>query len=282
MSLCIEQYFFCSTQKADGMFATVIIILPSAYAGGQVVLSHASTTRTINFSEDSLHATAVLAWYTDVKHEVKRVTSGYRLALSYNLIQVAPPDVPIPTFPDTSSSGAYLERVLRKWRDGKYEEESERRLVAYVLDHQYSTANLKEGLMGLKGVDAYRVAFLRPIASKLGFLVGLASLEHNICGVADDEGFGYYNRGRWDDEDEDEDEYSGSRKNIPGMAEVGHATTKIFGVVDLTGTLLLPKGKVKLRDDCLIPKEPFEDVVPDKKDYEGYMGNVRHLNSPFL
>jgi len=261
------------------MFATVIIILPSAYTGGQVVLSHASTTRTIDFSEDALHATAVLAWYTDVKHEVKHITSGYRLALSYNLIQVASPDVPIPSFPDTSSSGAYLEHVLRKWRDGKYEEDSERRLVVYLLDHQYSTANLKEGLMGLKGVDAYRVAFLRPIASKLGFLVGLASLEHNICGMADDEGFGYYNRGRWDDEGESESE---GCESIPSMAEVGHATTKIFGVVDLNGALLLPKGKIEVEDYCLVPKEPFEDVVPDKKDYEGYMGNVRHWNSAVL
>ncbi|KIM42416.1 hypothetical protein M413DRAFT_27179 [Hebeloma cylindrosporum] len=85
--------------------------------------------------------------------------------------------------------------------------------------------------------------------------------------MADDEGFGYYNRGRWDDDDEYEG--SGSRKVIPQMAEVGYATTKIFGVVDLNGIPLLPKGKIKIGDDCLIPKEPFEDVVPDKKDYEG-------------
>ena len=53
MSMYIKQYFFSGTQKKNGMFATVIIVLPSAYTGGQVVLSHASTTRTIDFSEDS-------------------------------------------------------------------------------------------------------------------------------------------------------------------------------------------------------------------------------------
>ena len=58
-----------------------------------MIVSHASTTKTIDFSPNSLISTAVLAWYTDVKHEVKPVTSGYRLALTYNLIHVASPGV---------------------------------------------------------------------------------------------------------------------------------------------------------------------------------------------
>lgn len=57
------------------MFATAIILLPSAYTGGQVVVSHASSTKTIDFSQNSLLSTALLAWYTDVKHEVKPVKS---------------------------------------------------------------------------------------------------------------------------------------------------------------------------------------------------------------
>ncbi|KIM42413.1 hypothetical protein M413DRAFT_44730, partial [Hebeloma cylindrosporum] len=111
------------TQKADGMFATVIIILPSPYTGGQVVVSHAATTKTLDFSEKSLLSTAALAWYTD-----------------------------------------------------EYEKGSECDIIAYLLDHEYSAANLKEGLDSLKGVDAHRVTLLGPIAEQLGFVVGLASL----------------------------------------------------------------------------------------------------------
>jgi hypothetical protein len=69
-----------STEKSEGMFATMIIILPSAYTGGQVHVSHSNQKQTFDFSSTSLSSTAVLAWYTDVKHEVKPVTSGYRLA----------------------------------------------------------------------------------------------------------------------------------------------------------------------------------------------------------
>lgn len=251
------------------MFATVVVILPSAYTGGQVVVSHASTSRTIDFSEDSLHATSILAWYTDVRHEVKPVTSGYRLALSYNFIHVAPPNVPRPSLPDTSSSAEMLRRILRKWKAKKYVGESDQQLMAYLLDHEYSTHDLGQGNISLKGADAQRVALLRPIAEDLGFMLGLASLEHNVSGCAEDNGGGYYNRGRWDDdEDEDDDE-------TPGMLEVTEKSTKISGLVDLDGVPLLSVGQIHLEDDCIIPKDPFEDETPDDTEYEGYMGNVR-------
>ena len=111
------------------------------------------------------------------------------------------------------------------------------------------------------------MALLRPIVEDLGFMMGLASLEHNVSGCAEDNGGGYYNRGRWD-HDEDEDE-------TPGMLEVNEKSTKISGLVDLDGVPLLSVGEIHLEDDCLIPKDPFEDEDPDDTDYEGYMGNVR-------
>ncbi|KDR72653.1 hypothetical protein GALMADRAFT_142951 [Galerina marginata CBS 339.88] len=259
------------TQKAEGMFATVIVILPSAYTGGQVVVSHASITKTVDLSPNSLLSTALLAWYTDVKHEVKEVTSGYRLALSYNLIHAAPTGVPPPCLPDISEAVVLLKRVLQKWRDGKYQEEPERNLVAYLLNHEYSSANLKNGLKALKGADLHRLTVIRPVAEELGFMVGLASLEHNISGCADDDGGDYYRRGRYDyyDEDEDEDDRAGT----PSMMEVSDTTTTISGLVDLDGSPLVSVGKVHLDNDSLIPKDPFEDETPDDTDYEGYMGN---------
>src|SRR5258708_15257033 len=137
------------------MFATVVIVLPSAYSGGQVIVSHASTTKTIDFSPNSLLSTAVLAWYTDVKHEVKPVTSGYRLALTYNLIHVASPGVAQPVLPQTCDSVDRLRRVLTKWREDKYTEVPEVPLLAYLLDHEYSSLNLKDGFKALKRADAH-------------------------------------------------------------------------------------------------------------------------------
>jgi len=261
------------------MFATVIVILPSAYTGGQVVVSHATTTKTIDFGANSLLSTALLAWYTDVKHEVKHVTSGYRFALSYNLIHVAPAGNPLPCLPTMDDSIVLLRRVLEKWREDKYEQSPEPSLIAYLLGHEYSTANLSDGFKTLKGADAHRVTFLRSVAKELGFVVGLASLEHNVSGPGDDDGGGYHRRGRYNrygyssDEDEDEDEEE------PGMLEVDHTTTTISGLVSLDGVSLLPVGKITLGEDNLIPRNPFEDETPDDTEYEGYMGNVSLLDT---
>lgn len=64
-----------------GVFATLIIVLPSAYAGGQVNLSHGGVDMVYDCSARSLNTMTVMAWYTDVICEAKPITSGYRLAL---------------------------------------------------------------------------------------------------------------------------------------------------------------------------------------------------------
>ena len=131
----------------------------------------------------------------------------------------------------------------------------ERGITAYLLDHEYTAANLKEGLDGLKGVDAHRVTLLGPIAEQLDFVVGLASLSHKVSGCADDYGHGY--RGR-----------------TPSMVEVIKKSTSISGFVDLTGASLLPVKTLNLSDESLIPGNPFKGKKPDDAKYEGYLGNV--------
>lgn len=253
------------------MFATVIIVLPSAYTGGQVILSHSSKRQTIDFSKDSFLSTALLAWYTDVKHEVKEVTSGYRLALSYNLIHDASLGVPCPALPDVSNSVVELRRVLEKWRDGKYDERSGSRVVACLLEHQYSPFNLKVGIKALKGSDAHKLSLIQPLAEDLGFMVGTANLSHYVAGPADDCGGYHDGRRRRYDYDYDEE--------TPDMIEIDSRITSIEGLVNSDGSPLIPIGKVALDDDCLIPRDPFEDESPDEQGYEGYMGNVRYFSS---
>ncbi|KAF8954905.1 hypothetical protein BDZ97DRAFT_1970033 [Flammula alnicola] len=276
------------TEKANGMFGTAVIVLPSEYTGGQVVVSHSTTTKTIDFASNSLASTALLAWYTDVRHEVKPITSGYRLALSYNLVQ-STPGVGRPMLPDTSDNADQLRRILKKWHLRRYKKEPEPRFVAYLLQHQYSAANLTAGQSALKGTDKHRVAVLREVAEELGYLVGLASLEHIVSGTAEPEDYEYgrySKRGRYghgcaydddeeEEEDEDTDDYEGCS---PGMEEILEMSTTMSDLTDLDGHMLLATAgrgvSVRLREGCLIPQEPFEDVEPDHKEYEGYMGNA--------
>ena len=255
------------------MFATVIIVLPSAYTGGQVILSHSSKSETIDFAKDSFLSTALLAWYTDVKHEVKEVASGYRLALSYNLIHVSSPGNPCPGLPDTSKAVVPLQRVLEKWRDGKYDKSPSSQLMTCLLDHEYSGFNLRDGIKALKGRDANKLSLIQPLAEKLGFMVGIASLDHYVAGPGEDCG-DYHRRGRYD-----YDDYGlGGEEETPGFMEIDTETTSIEGLVDFNGSPLIPTGKMDLDDDCLIPRDPFKNKTPDKQEYEGYMGNVRYFS----
>lgn len=50
--------------------ATLVLHLPSAYEGGQLVVSHAGRTKTFDYAADSAYALHFSAFYADCRHEV--------------------------------------------------------------------------------------------------------------------------------------------------------------------------------------------------------------------
>lgn len=73
--------------KAPGMIGSLIVCLPSKHEGGQVHLSYAGKDRVYATSPMSAFDITALAWYSDVTHKIKEVTAGYRLVLTYTIIQ---------------------------------------------------------------------------------------------------------------------------------------------------------------------------------------------------
>ncbi|KAK0466060.1 uncharacterized protein EV420DRAFT_808597 [Desarmillaria tabescens] len=160
------------TARTPGMFATIVIILPSRYEGGAVEVSHAGSSRslTFDFASQSQTSTTVLAWYSDVHHEIQRVTSGYRLALTYNVIR--PPSrgtvEPLPSVPDVLTFAVdNLRSILQRWAELP---NRRRTFFAYMLSHQYSIDDLEDdGIQALKGDDKHKVGYARDIAEQLGY-----------------------------------------------------------------------------------------------------------------
>lgn len=265
--------FDFSTEKVDGMFATVIIVLPSLYSGGDVHVSHGNNRKVFQGGPINAFTTSILAWYTDVMHEVKPIESGYRLALSFNLIHTSP-GIPRPTLPDMHSAITRLRHVLRKWSKDAYEvdmDEWQAEIVAYVLEHQYSEVNLKMG--ALKGKDRHMISNLRGVAEELGFAVCLANLKYVESGSGDHDGgysYDYGRRRRWYDDSEPSDE----EVSDPGMADIDEKTLEINHLVNLDGVKLLPGKPLPLEECNLIPEDYFEGQSPDNHEYEGYQGNV--------
>ena len=222
----------------------MIILLPSRYTGGEIHLTHASETQVIDFSASSLAKTAVLAWYTDVLHEVKPVTSGYRLALSFNMIHTSP-DKPLPTVSSQADGPcAKLRRVLCEWTERSGSPES----IAYLLKHQYSEADFRRGASRLKGEDSQRMAFVRAATEGLDYAILLAKVEYR---VSEPDEYGCCN--------DDEDRYI----NIT-----------ISNVVDLDGQAVLSgHSSMDIDKDCFLPKNALQDVRPDGE-HEEFTGNV--------
>jgi len=239
------------------MFASLIIVLPSKFEGGEVHVSHGNNKVVFNISPSSEFTTSALAWYTDVTHEVKPVTSGYRLAISYNLVNSLP-GLPPPHLPDMHSAVSAIERIFHKWKRGGYNEPDFSGTIAYLLDHQYSDAGLE--FAALKGKDATLVSNIQGVAEKHGVCLHLGLLECEVSGDADvygsDDGYGY---------------------GPPPKMEVVHETIyTIGGLYDLEGDLAEGRGPITLDPEFdMIPRDPgFEGEDPDDEEFEGYTGNV--------
>ena len=89
--------------RAENMFGSLVVVLPTAHEGGQIVLHQAEKEWTLDFAPKFATATEPTAcfvtFYGDLEHEVLPVTSGYRVTLTYNLYHkpVHPEASSIPT-----------------------------------------------------------------------------------------------------------------------------------------------------------------------------------------
>ncbi|KDQ16699.1 hypothetical protein BOTBODRAFT_621261, partial [Botryobasidium botryosum FD-172 SS1] len=180
-----------STAKADGMFGTITILLPSAFAGGEIFLSHAERPAAIDFSAGSLSTTSVLSYYADVTQEIEPITSGYCLALPYNLIHAT--NSPQPSLHIYDIAMQKLWDVLLAWKQSI---EQTPQKIAYLLQKRPSKEALYQG--SLQDADAHKAAALGKVATEAGFHVGLAIMECRLSGTA--KHLGSNRRGRrWPD-----------------------------------------------------------------------------------
>ena len=73
------------TEKAPGMFATMVLVLPSTHSGGELVIKHLGREVVLDPRPDEPSEIAFAAFYADCLHEVRPVKTGCRLTLVYNL-----------------------------------------------------------------------------------------------------------------------------------------------------------------------------------------------------
>jgi hypothetical protein len=249
------------------MFGTIVILLPSPFTGGALDLSHSGKHAVIDASAESSSSTHVAAWYTDVYHAVKPVHSGYRLALSYNLIHSTAPSLK-PAI-NTSALTQQLKHTLLSW---KYWDHPMK--LIYLMDHMYSAQELRT--VSLKGKDAHLVSNLRGVAKELGFRLCLVNLELHQSGQANDYGeFNDYDPyEEYDSDDEDAVEWHRQAQQGLTICEVEDQTWSFDDAIDLDGHPVELNEDLEWTDEDEFFPHGLDATSPDEEEYEGYMGNV--------
>ena len=127
------------TEKVDGMVATLVLSLPVAGAGGELVISHKQRQTRVDLRTEEPSELAFAAFYADCIHETLPVSAGHRIVLVYLLVlqQGAAADA-LRTAPDYTAQEARIAAQLREWDTGPVDGSK----LVWLLEHDYSTAGL--------------------------------------------------------------------------------------------------------------------------------------------
>lgn len=242
------------SEKEKGMFGSLVIGLPSAHSGGELLIRFDGKEECIDFSRDAAnYRIPYAAFYADCEHEVKPLLSGYRICLVYNLLQTdSQAPVSNPRLSGPIAEAANLLRAM--------EPDFGPSPKAILLGHQYTPANFS--LASLKGQDRARAAVLMEAAGEAGFFsrLGLVTLYRMGELEGGDYHYGYgYSRYRY------------HRQQETSMGEVYEEYTKIeHWAADNPGPNL---GELSIGEEAILSGEPLGEGDPIEKQEEGFTGN---------
>jgi predicted 2-oxoglutarate/Fe(II)-dependent dioxygenase YbiX len=253
------------SEKHDEMVGSLVVMLPSVHAGGELVVDDAGHEQTYRGSRDEL---VLVAFYADRRHEVRPVRSGYRVTLTFNLL-LSSPDATEATGQVEQAASHLTEhfttRAFSRYGGPDFGEPT--RLV-FLLDHEYTKKGLAAGR--LKGADAERVATLRAAAGRAGCecVLALAEIKETWDAFpgAESRRYDWYDDAddEYDDEpDQDANDYE-LNELIDDEITLGWWTSPD----DSPETIHLP---LEAHEVCAVT--PTKSLTPYETEYEGYMGN---------
>lgn len=181
------------SEKEEGMFATLVVCLPSAHQGGELIVHHDGQSNVVDFSsEEYAFGIGFAAFYADCRHEIQAVTSGARVTLIYNLSLKKQKKQPKP--PSIRKPVEQIASLL----PALFSEEQEK--VAIPLKHEYTAASLHPDT--LKGQDRASFAHLTSACEREGYQLFLALLTCYQEGGVDESTLGWSRYG-YEPDDED-------------------------------------------------------------------------------
>ena len=207
-------------------------------------------------------------FYSDCYHEIKKVTEGYRVTLTYN-VSVVPPKVSSQSSPKINNQKP-LSHAIQSYFEkptsdpSKHGDQSQKRKIVYLLNHQYTPKSLSPNM--LKGVDNYTFHALKQISSELGLSIFLVLANtHEIWNCVDEKPFGTY---YYDDDDDDYIDSKGEHE----LVELIEKSTDLNNWRSCDGKRL-NYGEIGVSDNEIFFGKPNNQFTLYNEEYEGFMGN---------
>ncbi|KAI0720050.1 hypothetical protein C8T65DRAFT_568354, partial [Cerioporus squamosus] len=238
---------------SDGVFATVVIVLPSKFSGGAVRLAHGDREEIYDCSSESLTSTTVLAWLGDCTHEVQPLTGGFQLTLHYDLVHTT--EVPPPSLFDQDHTVSRLRDILSTWNSERGSNDTPRKVLYLLKSSTYPRDQPAHN--SLSGTDARRVSLLANVGKLHGFRVGLATL------VCTERGLGELPRGYYGD-----DHWTEGANDVI-MVEVDDREIEITRLVSLDGRLICTSLEHDLKREG-IPTRMVKLITSERPDKQMY------------
>ncbi|KAK7042648.1 2og-fe oxygenase [Favolaschia claudopus] len=167
-----EQSRIPDETTSNGAIASMTVLLPSLFQGGDLTFTHGIQSKTVSFASQSHLFTSIAAAYSVTRSAFSPPTSGYRLSLHYEIHNPENAALSIPPFPDLNQSAQSLRRAMINWKE-RQDKTSEP--LAFFLQRKY----LWDGLdfQALAGQDALLMTYLLPLARELNFQLCLVHVE---------------------------------------------------------------------------------------------------------
>lgn len=245
------------SEKVDGMFATLVVVFPAAFSGGELVVRHAGAEDVFALQCGDPSVLSWAAFYADCEHEIRPLQSGHRICLTYNLIRTGAPLRP----PNQDTHITALERFLRAWNVDEWPDK-----LVYLLEHRYTPPGLT--IAGLKNTDQSAAGVLRAAAERADCDAFLAMIQIEECGGAyatewADDGYGSrYGRRGW-----------GGGSTVTAFETVDPERTQSIEGWRRLDDQPLDMAALPFEDFELAPMGALDDAAPDEETFYEATGN---------
>lgn len=249
------------TEKTEGMFGTLVIVLPSAHQGGELIIRHAGHEARVNMSNTEVSSLSFAAFYADCEHEILPIKEGSRVCLIYNLIQHSQKGQSLLSAPlydaEIKQAAEIIEKALTK--------EVTPIKIAWLLEHQYTPAALS--FQALKNRDAALAQVLTQAALRAGCVIHLAIVHLEESGSAEIEYDYSSRRSKWryyDEEDVENEEFE--------VVDVCDTKQFVDGWIN-TQNQTVDFGELPLEEGELLPQGALDGEAPDEQRLMEATGN---------